>query len=222
MTMEKIVHTGNPQERTMALERACKVLREGGIVAFPTESFYGLAVDIRREDAIHRLFRVKGRASDQPVLLLLPSLESVECYAAAIPGAARRLMDRFWPGALTLVFEAAGTVSPLLTAGTGTIGLRLSIHPLATHLAGALGIAVTGTSANPSGFAPACTAEEAAQSLGPHLDLILDGGRTGGGLGSTVLDVTVDPPRIVRQGQVDRALLEDRLLSQPGYAAAEL
>lgn len=195
----------------MGLERACLVLRSGGLVAFPTESFYGLAVDISREDAVHRLFRVKGRSPDQPVLLLLPSLESVEDLAVNIPPAARRLMDRFWPGALTLVFEAAPAVSSHLTAGTGTIGLRLSSHSLATALASTLGTAITGTSANPSGLPPACTVEEVAQSLGPHLDLILDGGRTAGGLGSTVLDVTVDPPHILRQGQVDRDSLESCL-----------
>ncbi|MGM0664275.1 MAG: L-threonylcarbamoyladenylate synthase [Thermodesulfobacteriota bacterium] len=211
MTPEKIVYAKTPEERTAGLERACMILRAGGLVAFPTESFYGLAVDIRREDAVCRLFKAKGRSPDQPVLLLLPSLESVKDHAAATTPAARRLMGRFWPGGLTLVFKAARTVSPLLTAGTGTIGLRLSSHSLATGLALTLGTAITGTSANPSGVPPACTAEEAVRSLGPHLDLILDGGRTAGGPGSTVLDVTVDPPRILRHGQVDRDSLKSCL-----------
>ncbi len=213
MTREKIMHARTPEEITKGLERACMVIRAGGIVAFPTESFYGLAVDIHREEAVRRLFIAKGRSPDQPVLLLLPSLESVEDYAAGIPGAARRLMDRFWPGGLTLVFNAARTVSPLLTGGTGTIGLRLSSHSLATGLASTLGSAVTGTSANPSRLPPACTAGEAEQSLSRHLDLILDGGRTAGGPGSTVLDVTVDPPCILRRGQVDRASVEACLQS---------
>ncbi len=190
------------------IEQARLVIERGGVVAFPTESFYGLAVDIRREDAIRKLFRVKGRSPDQPVLLILPSLESVKDYAAVIPPAAGRLMDRFWPGGLTLVFRAAASVNPLLSAGTGAIGLRLSSHASATRLALAVGTAISGTSANPSGHPPACTAEEVERSMGHALDLILDGGRTSGGPGSTLLDVTLDPPRVLRHGQVDRESLE--------------
>jgi L-threonylcarbamoyladenylate synthase len=196
-----------PEERDAGLEEASRVLHAGGLVAFPTESFYGLAADPRRDDALRRLFALKRRSPDQPLLLLLPSRESAAEYAARVPAAAERLMDRFWPGGLTLVLEALPSVSPLLTAGTGTIGLRLSSHPLATALARRFGTAVTGTSANPSGRPPACSAREAAASLACETVLILDGGPTPGGAGSTVLDVTADPSRVLREGQVSREAL---------------
>lgn len=195
------------EDRDAGLEHACTILRQGGLVAFPTESFYGLAADPRRNDAVLRLFAAKRRSPDQPVLLLLPARESVAEYAARIPPSAQRLMERFWPGGLTLVFEALPSVSRLLTAGTGTIGLRLSSQPLATELARRFGTAVTGTSANPSGRPPACTAREAAAFLAPEPALILDGGPAPGGPGSTILDVTVHPPRILRQGQVSQEAL---------------
>jgi L-threonylcarbamoyladenylate synthase len=196
-----------PEEREAGLEQACEVLKQGGLAALPTESFYGLAADPRQDAALRRLFAVKRRSPQSPVLLLLPSRESIAGYAARIPSSAQRLMERFWPGGLTLVFEALSSVSPLLTAGTGTIGLRLSSRPLTTDLARRLGSAVTGTSANPSGLPPACTAREVAAYLACESALILDGGSTPGGAGSTVLDVTADPPRLLREGQVSREAL---------------
>ncbi len=195
------------EEREAGLAEACEVLRRGGLVAFPTETFYGLAADPRQDHALMRLFAVKRRSPELPLLLLLPSRERVDGYAARTPASAQRLMDRFWPGGLTLVFEALPSLSPLLTAGTGTIGLRLSSRPLAVDLARRFGSAVTGTSANPSGLPPACTAREVAAFLSCEPALILDGGATPGGPGSTVLDVTVDPPRILREGQVSRDAL---------------
>jgi len=195
------------EERDAGLGQACEVLRRGGLVAFPTESFYGLAADPGRDDALRRLFAVKRRSPDQPLLLLVPARESVSGYTVRIPPSAGRLMERFWPGGLTLVFEALPSVSPLLTAGTGAIGLRLSSHPLATALARRFGTAITGTSANPSGRPPACTAREVAAFLACEPALILDGGSTPGGPGSTVLDVTLDPPHVLREGQVSREAL---------------
>lgn len=195
------------EEREAGLEEACEVLRRGGLVAFPTETFYGLAADPRQDDALRRLFAAKRRSPERPLLLLLPSREYVDGYAARVPASAQRLMDRFWPGGLTLVFEALPSVSPLLTAGTGTIGLRLSSRPLAVDLARRFGSAVTGTSANPSGLPSACTAREVAAFLACEPALILDGGPTPGGAGSTVLDVTIDPPCILREGQVSREAL---------------
>ncbi len=205
--MNRILSLNTPELREEALDRACIALHQGELVAFPTESFYGLAADTRRQDAIERLFAAKGRSPDQPVLLLLPSRESVTLYAVRIPPAAHALMERFWPGPLTLVFQAASHVNPLLTAGTSTIGLRLSSHPVALDLARRMGAAITGTSANPSGRPPACSAARAAECLGPEVTWILDHGPTPGGKGSTILDVTVDPPAVLRQGQVSREAL---------------
>jgi len=215
MTTARTVTVEHERERKTGVDAARIALLSGGVVALPTESFYGLAVDMTSERAVGRLFQVKGRRPDQPVLLLLPALESVDRYAVRIPEYARRLVVRFWPGGLTLVFEAAPWVSPLLTAGTGTIGLRLSSHPVATAVARTLGGAITGTSANLSGEAPCCTAGAVAASMGRDVDLILDGGETPGGIGSTVLDITSYPPALLREGMVSRSRLTEFLGVSP-------
>lgn len=194
-----------------AFQKAVEVLKAGGLVAFPTESFYGLAVNIMDPAAIQRLFEVKGRGPDQPILLLLGSLSDLEQYAAQVPPSARPLIRRFWPGGLTLIFEAARDLSPLLTAGTGKIGLRLSSHPLATGLAQAFGKPITGTSANLSGMPALSSAQAVLDSLGDQVDLVLDGGQTSGGLGSTILDMTADPPRILREGLITSREIEDAI-----------
>ncbi|MBU2498030.1 MAG: threonylcarbamoyl-AMP synthase [Proteobacteria bacterium] len=190
-----------------AIEEAASVISAGGVVALPTESFYGLAVDAMNEKAIERLIAIKRRRDDNPILILLPSREVLPQYVAAIPDVAMRLMDHFWPGGLTMVFEAKAGISPLLTAGTGKIGVRLSSHPLPTELARLVGAAITGTSANRSGQPPCTSAQEVMDAIGDDIDLILDGGRTQGGKGSTVLDLTVDPPLVVREGMVGRETL---------------
>jgi L-threonylcarbamoyladenylate synthase len=204
-------------EKTLeaSLSRASRVLLAGGLVAFPTESFYGLGADATNERAIRRLFLVKGRGGDRPVLLLIDSPDRLHRYVEGVSPLAERLMKAFWPGGLTLVFKALPTVSSLLTAGTGKIGIRLSSHPVPTALARAIGVPVTGTSANLSNAPPCLTAREVLNSLGSGVDLILDGGATAGGMGSTVLDVTVDPPRIVREGLVSRTQLSPFIKARP-------
>jgi L-threonylcarbamoyladenylate synthase len=204
-------------EKTLeaSLSRASRVLLAGGLVAFPTESFYGLGADATNERAIRRLFLVKGRGGDRPVLLLIDSPDRLHRYVEGVSPLAERLMKAFWPGGLTLVFKALPTVSSLLTAGTGKIGIRLSSHPVPTALARAIGVPVTGTSANLSNAPPCLTAREVLNSIGSGVDLILDGGATAGGMGSTVLDVTVDPPRIVREGLVSRTQLSPFIKARP-------
>jgi len=192
-----------------AIGTAAKTLLTGGLVAYPTETFYGLAVDARNEEAIKRLFSVKKRPAGRPVLILIASIESLAQYVVSIPPIARRLMASFWPGDLTLVFEAGPLVSPLLTGGTGKIGIRLSSHPVATALARAVKAPITGTSANISGQ-PACrSAKEVLNCLGNGIDLILDADETAGMIGSTVLDITVQPPRVLREGVVTQQYLKE-------------
>ena len=129
-------------------------------------------------------------------------------YVAHVPNVANTLIREFWPGGLTMVFEKGPKTPGALTAGTGKIGVRLSSHPIATGLAQTMGLPITGTSANVSGE-PACIkAEEVSRSLGSTVDLILDGGRCEGGLGSTILDVTVKPPKVLREGMVSREELK--------------
>jgi L-threonylcarbamoyladenylate synthase len=191
-----------------AFAKAASVILSGGMVAVPTESFYGLAVNPTDVKAIKRLFDVKKRRGNQPVLILIPTVEHLDQYVIHVPEMARRLVNEFWPGGLTLLFEAKTNLPPELTAGTAKIGVRLSSHPVPTGLARAVDGAITGTSANISGQ-PACSsAEEVLQHLGERVDLILDGGETAGGRGSTVLDVTMDPPVVVREGMVSRDVLE--------------
>lgn len=190
------------------LDMALNILSNGGVVAFPTESFYGLGVDATDEKAIQRLFDIKKRKSDHPVLILIPRREALDQYVAHVPNVANTLIREFWPGGLTMVFEAGVKIPKTLTAGTGKIGVRLSSHPIATGLVQRMDLPITGTSANVTGE-PACIkAEEVFCSLGSSVDLILDGGVCEGGMGSTILDITVKPPRILREGMVSREDLE--------------
>ena len=186
------------------IQEAAQVIHGGGVVAVPTESFYGLAVHALDEKAIGRLFAVKRRREDNPVLILIPSKEGLSSYVTEVHEKDRKLMKRFWPGGLTMVFFAGPILPRSLTAGTGKIGVRLSSHPVPTELARAVGAPITGTSANRSGRPSCSTAEEVMEALGEDIDLILDGGKTAGGKGSTVLDVTTDPPVVLREGIVSR------------------
>jgi L-threonylcarbamoyladenylate synthase len=186
------------------IQKAAQVIHEGGVVAVPTESFYGLAVHALDEKAIGCLFAVKRRREDNPVLILIPSKEGLSSYVTEASENTRKLMERFWPGGLTMVFFAGPILPRSLTAGTGKIGVRLSSHPVPTELARAVGAPITGTSANRSGRPSCSTAEEVMEALGEDIDLILDGGKTAGGKGSTVLDVTTDPPVVLREGIVSR------------------
>ena len=204
----RIIRLGQPGGFQKAVQTAADILLSGGLVVCPTESVYGLAVDAANEEAVKRLFLVKKRQTGLPILILLPSAEALSKYAAKIPLVARRLIEEFWPGGLTMVFEARQTVSSLLTAGTGKIGVRLSSHPVATALAQAAGVPITGTSANMSGFPACCNAEEVLHAFEKNVDLVLDCGEVKGGPGSTILDVTFDPPRILRHGMIDRARLK--------------
>jgi len=201
-TSPEVINVLNKEGLETGIKKAKEAILSGGLVAFPTESFYGLGVNSLDEEAVKRLYRTKKRNSDQPILLLVPSLEAVEQYVLVIPETAIKLINAFWPGGLTLIFEASPLISNLLTAGTGKIGLRLSSHPIAGALVKAVGVPITGTSANISSHPPCSRAEEVLQSFGQSLDLILDGGPTQGQIGSTLLDITVNPPQILRQGMI--------------------
>ena len=197
------VHRVDPiQPRPSVLEQAADTLRTGGVAAFPTETFYGLAAAISNADAVARVFSVKGREATKPILVLIDSPVMVESLAAVVSHSARSLMARHWPGALTLVFPARPSVPTALTAGTGTIGIRWPAHAVAVGLVKALGEPVTAPSANPSEATPPRTPEEVLRYFDGLVDLVLDAGPTSGGAPSTVLDVSVDPPRLLRKGAV--------------------
>lgn len=183
------------------IKAAVSVLKSGGVVALPTETYYGLAVDPFSESAVQRLFRLKKRPQENPILLLLGSQEMLAQVVVEIPLWAKRLMEHFWPGPLTLVFKARRDLPASLTAGTDTVAVRLSSHPLPTRLSQAFSKPITGTSANLSGGPPATSAEEIKRVF-PEVDLILDGGESPGGLPSTIVSVAEFPPRLIRPGKI--------------------
>ncbi len=199
-TRTLVVEAARPDPGVLA--EAAAVLRSGGLVAFPTESFYGLGTAALAPDAVARVFEVKGRPESKPLLVLVGAVEDALPLCAEIGDGARELMRRHWPGPLTVVLRAAAGVPAALTAGSGTIGVRMPGHPVALGLVRAAGLPVTAPSANPSGEAPPETAAAVRRYFDGRIDLVLDAGPTSGGTGSTVADCTVWPPRILRQGPV--------------------
>lgn len=186
---------------------ANQVLTQEGVLVFPTSGLYGLGADALSEKAVKKVFSIKRRPADKPVLVLLSALSDMAELVAEIPDYAQALMD-LWPGGLTLVFEAGKRVPAALTGGTGKIGVRLPVHPVARALTQAFGGPITGTSANLSGRPAVASAEALDPDLCREVDLVLDAGSLAGGAGSTIVDVTVWPVVILRQGAVDRQLID--------------
>jgi len=191
----------DPEE--VVLKKAAEVLSVGGLVAFPTETFYGLGANALDPQAVGRVYAVKGRPESNPLLVLVDSARMLQSLVEGVPAAAWTLMTRYWPGPLTLVFRARGNLPEELTAGTGTVGVRMPGHPVAFGLVRAAGFPVTAPSANLSGEAPPSRAADVQRILEGKIELILDGGPTKGGLPSTIVDVTVTPPRVVRRGALE-------------------
>jgi L-threonylcarbamoyladenylate synthase len=184
------------------IEKASQIILRGGVVAFPTETFYGLGADVLDLEALQKVFQIKRREENKPLLLLVADQTWLPELVKEIPPVAGKLMEKFWPGPLTLVFQASPHLPSVLTANTGRVGLRISSHPVAQALVQAVGRAITATSANVTGQPSASLASEVSHALGKGVDAILDGGKTAGGVGSTVLDVSGVLPKIIRQGTV--------------------
>ncbi|MGB5231134.1 MAG: L-threonylcarbamoyladenylate synthase [Desulfoprunum sp.] len=191
---------GNGGIDAAAIDRAVTVLAGGGVVAFPTETCYGLAVDPFNDRALERLFQIKHRPVDKPVLLLIHDLALLESLVTAVPEVYAPLIARHWPGPLTLIFPARADLPFLLTGGTGTIGVRISPHPVARALGKAFGRAITATSANLSDQQPACSAAEVRAAFGATVDLIVDGGRTPTDCCSTIIGERGGVLHLVRSG----------------------
>ncbi len=175
------------------------------MVVIPTRHLYGLAVDALNAAAVRNVFVVKGRPADKPLLILVATRAAVARHVTSIPEAARRLMDRFWPGRLTLVFEAADVFPAVLTGGSGKIGIRQPAHQVCRLLLEKLPHPVTATSANRSGRPGCHRIADLPTDLLAAVDLILDAGPLPPGPGSTVVDVTTTPPRILRPGTLGEA-----------------
>jgi len=206
--MPEILKTGADNSEEQIIAKAAEILAAGGVIAYPTETFYGLGADATNEKAIQKIFAVKGRHFKNPVSLIIGQHEDIYPLVKDIPETAQKLMTAFWPGALTIVFSAADIVSPKLTAGSGKIGLRVSSHPIALRIVQKLKRPLTATSANLTGMPECSLADEVAQQIGDKIDAIVDWGKTQGGKASTIIDVTCDPPVILREGAISRKTIE--------------
>ena len=184
------------------IQHAATVIKRGGIIVFPTRCLYGLGADAFNAEAVDRVFKLKQRPSQKPILVLIDRRRQLEGLVSHVSKAASRIMDHFWPGGVTLVFEAGDTVPHHLTAGTGKIGIRLPGHPVAAALVGSLGRPLTGTSANLSAKPGCRRIGDLEPQLAQQLDAVLDAGDLKGGNGSTVVDVTAGLPRILREGEI--------------------
>ena len=195
------------------IAEAVEVLRGGGLVAYPTDTLYGLGAHAYLPVAVERVFAAKGRAVEKALPLLLAREEDLECVAADVPDRAWQLARAFWPGALTLVLRRGPPLPDVVVGGGPTVAVRVPHHAVPLALVAALGAPITGTSANRAGEPAPRLASEVVAALGEEVDLVLDGGPCPGGVGSTVVDVTVHPPRILRKGAVSEAeiaaVLED-------------
>jgi tRNA threonylcarbamoyl adenosine modification protein (Sua5/YciO/YrdC/YwlC family) len=188
-----------------AIQQAAAILRSGGIVAYPTDTVYGLGANVFLPQALERAMEAKQRPEEKSLPVLIADHAHVQDLVTTVPTEAERLMEAFWPGALTIVLEKQPGLSPLL--GETTLAVRQPNHAAIIALIEAAGFPLTGTSANRSGWSAATTAQEAEEQLGTAVDLILDGGPAPGNTPSTVIDCTKTPARILREGAVTRSAL---------------
>jgi L-threonylcarbamoyladenylate synthase len=207
------------------IARAANALRAGGLVAFPTETVYGLGADAANDVAVQKIFAAKGRPHDHPLIVHIADVTQITNWAHDIAPAAHLLAQRFWPGPLTMVLKRAGGVSDLVTGGQPTIALRAPSHPVARALLARFGGGVAAPSANRYGRVSATTAEHVRQEFGEDIDCILDGGATDIGIESTIVDVSGDRASVLRPGAITERMLEDALgatlaLADPGSPRA--
>ena len=183
------------------------MLRAGGLLAFPTSGLYGLGADALNPKAVGKIFRIKQRDLGKPILVLIKDESDVDKIAPKVPSSAAKMMAAFWPGSLTIILEARSELPKALTSGTGKIGIRIPKHPVASALVKAFDGPITGTSANISGKAGCSTIADLDPGLVQHLNLVLDAGPLRGGVGSTIVDATLDPPSVLREGAVSKERL---------------
>ena len=203
------VDSTNPE--TDIIKRAGKIIQNSGVVIFPAQYLYGVAVNALNEKSILKVFHLKKRPINNPLLLLNHDQEQLLSLVKSIPTSAQLLMDAFWPGNLTIVFKAKNSVSRLLTANTAKIGVRIPAHPVAKALVKYLKSPITGTSANLSGQKGCSQINKLDPSIIDHADLILDAGRLKGGMGTTIVDVTASKINIIRQGEISTQSINEIL-----------
>jgi len=189
---------------------AVRVLKSGGIIAYPTETFYALGVNAMDEGALKRLYKLKGRPKKKPLPVIVGDKKRLKMLIKNLPPQAEKLIKRFWPGPLTIVFEASSDIPELLTAKTGKIAIRIPGEKVAFYLAKKTGFPITSTSANPSGNQPAIKPDRVIEYFGDRIDFLIDGGETPGGKPSAIVDVT-GPVRILREGAVPSRVVLDMI-----------
>jgi len=185
-----------------ALAEAAEKIRAGGIVAFPTETYYGLGVSYSDAEALERLFIIKRRPKDKPIPLVVGDIAALSSVASSLNALALAITGRFWPGPLTILFAAHPGLSDLITGGSGKVAVRVPGRSFALELARAVGHPLTATSANISGMPPADRPDEVIRYFGDAVDLLIDGGRTPGGRPSTIIDMSEGGIKLLREGAV--------------------
>lgn len=191
-----------------AILRAADLLARGGLVAFPTETVYGLGADASNEAAVRRIFLAKGRPADHPVIVHVADLAQLPAWVRSVPEAARKLAQAFWPGPLTMVLKRAAHVLDVVTGGQDTVGIRVPSHPVAQKMLRVFGGGVAGPSANRFGHVSPTTADHVRAEFGDSLDLILEGGQSEVGIESTIVDLSRGHPVLLRPGIISLGQLE--------------
>lgn len=197
------------------ISKAGNIILKNGVVIFPTRCLYGIGAPALNEAAVKKVFSIKRRPLDNPILVLIPGPDFLEDLVTHIPESAEKLMNAFWPGGLTLVFQARSDIPGPLTAGSGKLGIRIPSHPVARDLVKRVNIPITGTSANLSGRSGCSRIEDLDPDILRSSDLVLDAGQLMGGVGSTVVDVTLSPARVVREGTISARDIRRLLSNDP-------
>ena len=190
------------------IEKGISILKQGGLVAFPTDTVYGLGAWANNEQAVEQVYRVKERPRNMALPLLLADISQIDEVAEPVPPIVWLLAHNFLPGALTIVLHKSNLVPDIITAGGITVAVRIPAHPIPIALAQGLGAPIVGTSANLSGKPSALTADEVYSQFGNKIDLVIDGGRCPGGKESTIVDVTGETPVVLREGAISREELK--------------
>jgi L-threonylcarbamoyladenylate synthase len=208
------LHAGVPDREIIA--KAAQRLAAGQIGVYPTRCLYGLGTNALDTAAVERIFRIKGRPREKALLVLIADMAAVERLARKVPPLAVRLMQHFWPGRVTFLFEARSGLPPGLTGPQAKIGIRLAGHPVAAALTAAAGVPLTGTSANLSGQPGCRRIDQIDPAILYSVNLVLDAGILAGGVGSSVVDATFQPPVLLREGAVSRREFETALATLQG------
>ncbi len=208
MENTRIIKINPASPEISAILEAASVLKSGGIIGLPTDTVYGLGADAGNEEALQELYMIKAREPGKPTSILIHSRNQLGALVSEITGPAEFLMETFWPGPLTIIFKASAKVHSILSAGGGTIGIRIPDSPVCLGILRETGFPLTAPSANVSGRPPACSAQEVFESFNGRIKLILDGGEADSSSPSTIADATGADIKIIREGKISKAVVE--------------